>query len=1579
VLGFVLMAIVSFLIEANSAFAQNLPGTIINDPPPQPFSNPYTQTGTHYFALEDLSTGQVTQRGEAGSIGVAFDNLIVSSNTQYRAWILQAESLRVGFVDFTSPGNGRTIRLGEIQIGDTLSPDSDGDGLHDAGEFVMGTNAAQTDTDEDGILDGAEVRQGSNPLDGLPTRTGLIASADTQGTAVDVAARDEVVAVADSSTGVALFNIFNGMNPTLIAQVDTPGTALAVALEGNVLAVGDGNSGLALIDISDPPAATIYEQIKTSGSAQAVSIQAGAVFVGTDSGSLVQVDAVSGDTLSGLVLPGAIQDIRFAGDFMYVLTQQKLHVIEVNGLVMTERGSVDTSGSLPNFRMRLFVGDDIANAVHQRGYNTIDVTDPDNPLVITVTNSSQFGWKQIVLNGSGLGVAAVSPNSTFDGPHNISLYDVTDPAVTDAFIAEFATPGVARAVSLFNGIAYVADHGAGLQVVNYLAYDAAGTPPLVGLTTNLNFTEVEEGKVMRVTAEVEDDVQVRNVEFYVDGVRVATDGNFPFELKVLTPLISTSPEFTLQARASDTGGNATWTDELTIGLLPDSTPPTSLGTAPIDGINLGGARSVAVSFDEAINLGSVNSSTFVLTNLGPDETLGGEDDIKVAGTYELRNQGRQVVMLLAETLENGLYNVTVNTGVSDLAGNGIVSPIEIGFQISDLANVAESGTPTNPFLDSANVGQLVTLEGSGYIEGGSVEIPARNASGTAFFRSVVFDSVAADGSFATLTIPVDAETGTINLPDGSELMLQIVPTVTGISGGKGRLSSIFGSGFIEGAVSVHFGSETVVDGGPFSNDGVQVTSSVTTNDRLDVVVPLNGTLPYVVETLGGTSGSPSDVASIDSASETGTPLDSEAASANVGQTVTIDGRGYVLDETMVALEAMDTAGTPYITSVVPNSVAPDGKSLTFTVPPEARSGVATVMGGGSGAALQIVPRVTGIVGGKGRLTSIYGSGFIEGFVTVNFGPAQVVDGGPFTNDGVQVTNSDTTNDRLDVTVPLEGTLPYEVVTEGGSSGRLADILDLNSQSETGTALVAEEASANVGQSVTLAGEGYVPGVTKVTLEAMNTSGVPFVTTIEPDTVSPGGDSLTFTVPPEARTGVATIMSGGSGKLLQIVPRVTSIFGGKGRLSNIYGSGFIEGFVSVKFGSVEVVDGGPFTNDGVQVTSSDTTNDRLDVNVPLEGTLPYQVITEGGSSGRATDVETLNSLSDHGTPLLEEEASANVGQSVTLVGEGYVPGVTKVTLEAMNTSGVPFVTTIEPDTVSPGGDSLTFTVPPEARTGVATIMDGGSGKLLQIVPRVTSIFGGKGRLSNIYGSGFIEGFVAVEFGPVEVVDGGPFTNDGIQVTSSESTNDRLDVAIPLEGTLPYRVVTEGGSSGLAAHLTSVVATSPVGTPANGSQASANVGQTVTLLGEQFVEGETKIALEGMNTSGTPFIIEVTPDSVNPTGTSLTFTVPSEARTGPMSLLDGGSGIMLQIVPTATSVTTTTPGQFSTTIGSGIIEGFTTIRFGTVDVVDGGPFTNDGVNVTSSLIPNDRADATVPAGGSAPVVIITEGGTSNSVSP
>ena len=135
---------------------------------------PGLETGLHYFAVEELDTHTVVQRGQAGSLGVAFSRLILGPNTRYRIWILQAASLRVGSIEITTPRPGIRVSLPAIQIRLPNPYDSDNDGLHDTGEFILGTIASDDDSDDDGIRDGAEVVQGSDPLDGIASATGLI-------------------------------------------------------------------------------------------------------------------------------------------------------------------------------------------------------------------------------------------------------------------------------------------------------------------------------------------------------------------------------------------------------------------------------------------------------------------------------------------------------------------------------------------------------------------------------------------------------------------------------------------------------------------------------------------------------------------------------------------------------------------------------------------------------------------------------------------------------------------------------------------------------------------------------------------------------------------------------------------------------------------------------------------------------------------------------------------------------------------------------------------------------------------------------------------------------------------------------------------------------------------------------------------------------------------------------------------------------------------------------------------------------------------------------------------------------------
>ncbi len=1530
------------------------------------------------FRLINRTTGFV-QRGTTSGQGT-FD-LLVQPGMPYTVEFVHPETGETGVTQFVAPQAGGTIHLPPTAIvppGTHL--DTDGDGLNDQAEETLGTDATNADTDNDGVLDGAELAQGGDPLGGLPVRTGIIASADTPGTAVDIDALNDLVAVADLEAGVSVFNVFTGMDPTIVAQIGTPGSAQSVALDAAHLLVGNASEGVSVFDIRSLPEVTLIHQLDL-GNVIAVSASAGTGYAGTESGLLVKLDLRSGAVLDTLNLQGPIHDLRLDADHLYALTPGTLFTIPLTTtfLRLDGRLPVSSAWNTSHGRMRLAVGGGVGYVVHRRGYDTVNTADPTNLQPITTTQTAQFGWKQVAPNGSGLLVTTRSTNQSFDGPHHVWLYDSADPTLTDVPITELPTPGVARAVSLFNGIAYIADHSAGLQVVNYLAFDSQKRPPQITLSSQPSNNEVEERKAMRVTAAVADDVQVRNVEFYVNDEPFLTDGNFPFEIRFITPPRSGETVLRLKARVSDTGGNATWSDELSFTLTPDSTPPEIGNTAPPDGAYVGGLDSLTIGVNEPLDPSTVHADNVVIVRAGPDGRLGTNDDVTLEDfTVGLNADGDQVFLQPNSTLIDDLYQVTLSDQVADLTGNRLGDFFVTTFRKGPLLVTATQGTPTNRYVASANVGQEIFITGADFTTESEVTFATITTGGTVRTRVVPLTNIAADGRSGVAVVPGDAVTGELQLPNTTTITLQIVPVVTGVSnGGPGRQVTISGTGFAEGRSSVRFGNAVVSDRGPFSNDGIDIWQTGGSNNRLDATVPENGSLPYVVVTDGGSTGVAADVTAVLAQASTGTPRLETEASVNIGEIVRIEGKGFTT-ATRILTEAISTGGTPYIHTIEPATVDPGGTSLTFILPEASRTGMVSLINAAHGQLLQVVPRITSVSGGRGRTTTLSGSGFTEGHATARFGAVDVTDQGPFSNDGIDVWETGGRNNRLVVTVPEDGDLPYEIITEGGSSGRLTDLTQMESASETGTPADGDQDSANVGQMVTLRGEGYREGTTKVTLEAMTTGGTPYITTIDPTFVNEDGTLLRFSVPEEARTGVAAILSGGNGEPLQIVPRVTAISGGRGRSTTLSGTGFVEGFVTARFGALQVVDQGPFSNDGIDIWETGGRNNRLVVTVPEEGDLPYEIITEGGSSGRLSDLTMLSNQSLTGTPSDTNEASANVHQRVTLVGHGYALDTTQVTLEAMTTGGTPYITTIAPETVSPDGTSLTFVVPEEARTGMATILSGGKGARLQIVPRITAINGGRGRSTRFSGTGFIEGFVTARFGESQVIDEGPFSNDGIDIWETGGRNNRLDVTVPEAGRLPYEIITEGGSSGRVTDLTTITGSALTGTPASVGVASGNVGQSLTFQGQHY-QNDTFIALEAMTTSGTPYITTVSPDSVSPDGRMLTFTIPENARTGPASILNGGAARFLQIVPTLNSVSSAAPNANALLTGTGFIEGYVSVDFGNATVTDEGPFSNDGIDIWETGGSNNRLGVTVPSAGSAPVRVTTEGGTSEALSP
>jgi hypothetical protein len=263
-------------------------------------------------------------------------------------------------------------------------------------------------------------------------------------------------------------------------------------------------------------------------------------------------------------------------------------------------------------------------------------------------------------------VAAVGVNF---GEGDVYLYDLSDCSRIGQFQTLFGTPGATRAVAVYNGLAYAADGNAGLQVVNYLAYDTGRNAPAVSIATNLQQLTVEEGKLVRVTASVTDDVQVRNVEFHLNGERVFTDGNFPFEHRFLSPRLSGGPTFTLKAKATDTGGNFGWSGELTVQVTKDVTPPVLRRTTPVAGGYVVPLNAVTAAFSEAMDLSTLANGGFQLFSAGPDRVLGNADDAEVpGGTVTFLEDINTAVLGFPTALAPGAYRAVVASNTKDLAG-----------------------------------------------------------------------------------------------------------------------------------------------------------------------------------------------------------------------------------------------------------------------------------------------------------------------------------------------------------------------------------------------------------------------------------------------------------------------------------------------------------------------------------------------------------------------------------------------------------------------------------------------------------------------------------------------------------------------------------------------------------------------------------------------------------------------------------------------------------------------------------------------------------------------------------------------
>ena len=667
---------------------------------------------------------------------------VLATRTPYLLSVYSVKTQTIGSVFFLSPATGSSRQIPTVPMfDDRKGNDTDGDGLSDAAEAILGTEAVgreglkdPRDSDDDGMNDKAELENGTDPMisntangTSKPVRTGIIGTLPVFNgvSAVDVDVDDGTMAVALGRGGVGIYDVTIPTNPIRIKEYKVAGEVVSVAT-GRDYAVGAaGSSGMAIVPLTFDPENPVESRVlKLKSPVKAVTTDGSLAYAGLENGDVVAVDLASGLEITRIETDlGNIEDIDYGGGYIYVRGFSKLVTLELgdNGFEEINEQGVNALRTAGGRRFRVNYGGEYVLTTDNIGYDVINPADSfSRNFAVGIgrigdgdynfdSQIVQYGWKQIVPTGSGLGVAVCSPNSTNDGPHNIDVYDFIENGVSaPKYISTIDTPGLAVAASIYNGFAFVADSQSGVQVINFMPYDFKGNKPTIRLESNFDLTpdpttgkvKIDEGKRMLLKAIVSDDVMVRNVELYINGEKFATDGNYPFEFTEITPLRSVMPEFKLKARAYDTGGNYEETEEITLELFPDSVPPKIVKTFPAKGDLIAPLDKVWVRFSEPMDEVSLAGSedtqaaAVQMISAGEDKQFGNTDDAEIPFTGSFNTDTDIYTLSFDAPLEPGDYQFVVSNSAKDLAGNALSNPMtDVQFRIYSDEDSDKDGIP----------------------------------------------------------------------------------------------------------------------------------------------------------------------------------------------------------------------------------------------------------------------------------------------------------------------------------------------------------------------------------------------------------------------------------------------------------------------------------------------------------------------------------------------------------------------------------------------------------------------------------------------------------------------------------------------------------------------------------------------------------------------------------------------------------------------------------------------------------------------------------------------------------------------
>lgn len=684
---------------------------------------PHAQWGNDYVSIQIAGAqGFNSIRVQSDAAGNFMSFLPPDSN--YTISIFDPVTGLIAKGSGQTPDSGKGLDLTwDLVFKPSTAVDTDGDGLPDDIEQTIGTSSNKIDTDSDGTDDFTAIAQGLDPLGGKALATGILASVPVQGGANAVVLAGSVndpsgqTAYVATGYGLAIVNTTKLLSPVVQSQMPL-GLATGIAFDPltNVVAlVGTfaGGNGLVLIDVSNPLSPQLIRSIPVAPSH--VQIVNGVVCV-TVQGAVDAFDESSG-ALLGSVAVATPNALGHENTTLYVLDGSTLRAMNVSAHGLTVLGAVQ----LPFAAQSLVVGSGIAyvgSLEATGGYGTVNVSDPAHMTLIATPHAADDLDPHMAFNGSGLGLLTADTL-----PRSAQLFDVSDPTNTNKLLATFILPDIPATpadVAIANGIGYIAEGPGGLVLLNYLSFDTQGVAPSVSITASAADvdsqtagTQVVAGTIVPINVTLSDDVQARNVELLVNGKVVANRVSFPWNLTIVAAANGGAGPMTIQVRATDTGGNSTLSNLITLQVVPDTQPPTVTSTSPAANSQVTAIPSITIQFSEPLDPARVNLTGMRLVEAGPDTILGTADDIPVSlASFKLLNFNQTLSIAPAALLTGHQYQLTLDPSIiSDLSGNAIAAPFVLRFTNLTSAQPMTLGSSFSDQLTFPGQTQTYTFQG----------------------------------------------------------------------------------------------------------------------------------------------------------------------------------------------------------------------------------------------------------------------------------------------------------------------------------------------------------------------------------------------------------------------------------------------------------------------------------------------------------------------------------------------------------------------------------------------------------------------------------------------------------------------------------------------------------------------------------------------------------------------------------------------------------------------------------------------------------------------------------------------------